>query len=109
MKPFLCGSTSENNFCSKGTVKFKPCKQSSLSTKNLKFSNVILPLPYDALLKLSSKFENFFDKYSPICWIALNFQSKVLALLKPPPRVFAKIIFEFKPEVEYGFSSDINR
>lgn len=78
------------------------------STNFLNWSKVILPMCSEATSKLCLTVVNFFEIIRPICWIAETFQSKVLALFRPPPSDLVKVPADFRvlwPEAAlYGFS-----
>ena len=84
-KPFLCGSSSENSLSTNGSVRLSPSRAYSASRKALNLLNWIFAEFSDALLKLSLMEGYLREITSPICWIAENFQSKVLVAESPPP------------------------
>ena len=79
------------------------------STNYLKRSKVTVLMRSEAISKLSRTLPNFFDMTRPICWIAESFQSNVLVLAKPPPRLLVNYPEDAVRDPEaalavYGFS-----
>lgn len=84
-KPFLCGSSSENSLRTSGSVRLSPSSAYSASRKALNLLNCTFAELSDALLKLSLIDGYLREITRPICWMAENFQSKVLVAESPPP------------------------